>query len=106
MTNCKEALEYYNSSSIQIKNINLSGLTLIDELHKDDEERREFFEALITYLHDRKEESKNHLLEETCDRIQVLFSALKTIGIESEELAVYWNSKHLEKIKNRPRDKK
>ena len=106
MTNCKEALEYYSSNSIQIRNINLGNLTLVDEMNKDDEERKEFFEALITYLYDRKEESKEHLLEETCDRIQVLFSALKTIGIESEELAVYWNSKHLEKIKNRPRDKK
>lgn len=88
---------------IKLKNIDLTGLTLVDELVKAEEEEKEFKLALLAYLYDKHEISREHLLEELCDTIQVKLSAMKTIDIDVEEITTYWNTKHLEKIKNRPR---
>ena len=88
---------------IELRNIDLTGLTLVDELVKADEEEKEFREALIAYLYDKHEISREHLLEELCDTIQVKLSVMKTIDIDINVIADYWNTKHLEKIKNRPR---
>lgn len=90
-------------NGITLRNINLTGLTLVDELLKADEEETEFKQALISYLQDRHEVSREHLLEELCDTIQVKLSTMKTIDIDIEEIVAYWNTKHLEKIKDRPR---
>ena len=91
------------TTSIRLKNINLTGLTLVDELVKAEEEEKEFKEALLGYLYDKNDISREHLLEELCDTIQVKLSTMKTIDIDIEEIVSYWNTKHLEKIKNRPR---
>lgn len=88
---------------IELRNINLTGLTLVDELEKAEEEEKEFIQALINYLYDKHEISRNHLLEELCDTIQVKLSTMKTIDIDIEEIVAYWNTKHLEKLKDRPR---
>ena len=88
---------------IELRNINLTGLTLVDELTKAEEEEKEFIQALLGYLYDKHEISRNHLLEELCDTIQVKLSTMKTIDIDIEEIVAYWNTKHLEKLKNRPR---
>jgi len=88
---------------IELRNINLEGLTLVDELLKADEEETEFKQALLGYLYDKHEVSREHLLEELCDTIQVKLSIMKTIDIDIEEIVSYWNTKHLEKIKSRPR---
>lgn len=90
-------------TGIELRNIDLAGLTIIDELLKADEEETEFKQALIGYLQDRHEVSREHLLEELCDTIQVKLSTMKTIDIDIEEITEYWNTKHLEKIKDRPR---
>jgi hypothetical protein len=95
--------KYYNNQLIEIKNIDLTGLTLVDELEKAEEEEKEFKEALITYLYDTNEVSREHLLEESCDKVQVILSTLKMLDIDIEEITEYWNTKHLEKLKNRPR---
>lgn len=91
--------------SIEIKNIDLTGLSLVDELVKKDEEDKEFMDALIMYLYSPNEITKEHLLEELCDLKQVRLSIMKIIGIDVDEIAEYWNTKHLEKIKYRPRHK-
>jgi hypothetical protein len=91
------------TTSISLKNINLTGLTLVDELEKAEEEEKEFKQALITFLKDSNEISREHLLEELCDTIQVKLSIMKTIDIDIEEITTYWNTKHLEKLKDRPR---
>ena len=94
-----------SKAMIQLKNIDLSNLTLADEQLKDVEEKEEFVAALLLYLHHKTDDNKKHLIEETCDRIQVLLSYLGIIDIEPEEIAEYWNTEHLEKLKNRPRNK-
>lgn len=88
---------------IKLENINLEGITLTDELYKREEEDKELADALLSYLYDPIESNREHLLEETCDNIQVLLSVLKMLEIDIPEIADYWNTKHLEKIKERPR---
>lgn len=90
---------------IEVKSIDLTGLTLEDELKKRDEENAEFIEALNDYLETNDFITKQHLLEESCDVIQVIVSILKSIGITVEEFCTYWNEKHIEKMKDRPREK-
>ena len=90
-------------NSIELRNIDLTGLTLIDEINKAEEERKELYEAIVEYGYYPTTESRNHVKEEACDNIQVILSKLKTMGIDIEELADYWESEHLEKIKLRPR---
>lgn len=50
-------------SKIELKNIDLTGLNLTDELYKHDEEIKEFTDALLAYLYDPSEANRNHLLE-------------------------------------------
>ena len=90
-------------NSIELRNINLTGLTLIDEINKAEEERKELYEAMLEYGYYPTTESKKHLLEESCDNIQVMLSILKTVGIDIQEIVSYWNTEHLRKIKLRPR---
>lgn len=90
-------------NSIELRNINLTGLTLIDEINKSEEERKELSDAILEYGYYPTTESKKHLLEESCDNIQVILSELKTIGIDIQEIADYWNTEHLRKIQLRPR---
>lgn len=89
--------------AIELRNIDLKGLTLVDELVKAEEEEKEFKEALVGYLYDKHEISREHILEELCDTIQVKLSVMKTIDIDIETITDYWNTKHLEKIKLRPK---
>lgn len=88
---------------IELRNINLTGLTIVDELEKAEEEEEEFKQALITFLKDRHGISREHLLEELCDTIQAKLSTMKVIDIDIEEIVSYWNKVHNEKIKSRPR---
>ena len=93
------------NNTIELRNIDLAGLTLLDEMNKGEEEAKELFEAIIEYGYYPSEETRNHLLEEACDNIQVVLSILKTIGIDIAEIVDYWNTEHLKKIKMRPRIK-
>ena len=90
-------------NSIELRNIDLTGLTLIDEMNKAEEERKELSDAILEYGYYPTTESKKHLLEESCDNIQVILSELKTVGIDIQEIVEYWNTEHLRKIKLRPR---
>jgi len=91
------------AKGIELKNIDLTGISLPEELYKRDEEYKEFADALFTYLWDTNEITKEHLKEEACDVIQVVLSVLNILDIEVEEITEYWNTKHLEKLKDRPR---
>ena len=90
-------------NSIELRNINLTGLTLIDEINKAEEEQKELYEAIVEYGYYTSLETEKHLLEEACDNIQVMLSILKTVGIDIQEIVSYWNTEHLRKIKLRPR---
>ena len=92
-------------NSIELRNIDLTGLTLIDEMNKAEEEQKELYEAIVEYGYYTSLETEKHLLEEACDNIQVMLSILKTVGIDIQEIVSYWNTEHLSKIKNRPRVK-
>ena len=92
-------------NSIELRNIDLTGLTLIDEMNKAEEEQKELYEAIVEYGYYTSLETEKHLLEEACDNIQVMLSILKTVGIDIPEIVSYWNTEHLSKIKNRPRVK-
>ena len=88
-------------NSIELKNIDLAGLTLIDEMNEAEEERKELYQAIVEYGYYPGTESKKHLLEEACDNVQVLLSELKTVGIDVREIVEYWNTEHLRKIQLR-----
>ena len=88
-------------NSIELRNIDLAGLTLIDEMNKAEEERKELYQAIVEYGYYPGTESKKHLLEEACDNVQVLLSELKTAGIDIREIVEYWNTEHLRKIQLR-----
>lgn len=88
-------------NSIELRNIDLAGLTLIDEMNEAEEERKELYQAIVEYGYYPGTESKKHLLEEACDNVQVLLSELKTVGIDIREIVEYWNTEHLRKIQLR-----
>ena len=88
-------------NSIELRNIDLARLTLIDDMNKAEEERKELYQAIVEYGYYPGTESKKHLLEEACDNVQVLLSELKTVGIDIREIVEYWNTEHLRKIQLR-----
>lgn len=90
-------------NSITLKNIDLTDITLITELSKHNEELKEFKNALAIYFRNKTEINREYLKEEACDVIQVILSILKILDIDIPEISEYWNSKHLEKLKSRPR---
>lgn len=90
---------------IELRNIDLTGLTLLDEIEKAEEESKEFYEALVKYGYYRTDKNRKHLIEEGCDKMQVTLSELKSVGIDIPEVAKHWNTEHLSKIQLRPRRK-
>ena len=89
---------------LEIKEIDLTDKTFMDEYAKMCEEDKEFFEALMINGYDNNQERRNHLLEEACDRMYVTLSLLRVIGITTEEIAKYWNTEFANKLEYRPRD--
>ena len=98
---------------VELKNIDLTGLTLMDELNKADEETKEFKDAVHEHLYLKNDnwsqkainESIEHIKEEFCDVVQSHLSVIKILGIDIQEISEYWNTVHNEKIKSRPRTK-
>ena len=87
----------WNENKIELKNINLEGITIMDQLAKVSEEKAEFIIAVI------KRDSTN-AVEEFFDLMQAGLGALDKMGLDAEYvMAQYY--KHLEKIKSRPRRK-
>lgn len=82
--------------AIELKNINLDNVSLMEQVDKAQEEEQEFWEAY-------GEQNKEHLLEEFYDSIQAKLGLMYKLGITAEEVMEAY-SKHLEKIKNRPRE--
>lgn len=81
---------------ITLKNIDLSSVTVEDQIKKVEEEDREFLEAVFSG-------SKDHVLEELCDKFQAAIGlAEKTHGITAAQIMEYW-SVHMDKLNHRPR---
>lgn len=87
---------------IQLRNIDLTGISKFEQAGKVNEEMKEFFEAFKEYIENKTEDNKNHVIEELWDEIQSKLGLLEKYGISAEEVMKSY-PKHLEKIKNRPR---
>lgn len=89
--------------SIELKDIDLTGISASTELSKMNEENREFEEAVFEGLCNRSYETDKHVIEEFWDKVQSSLSYLTvTLGITAEEVMEHYPL-HLEKIKDRPR---
>lgn len=81
---------------IELKNIDLSNVSISEQLNKSEEEDLEFQEAIFTG-------TDEEVLEELCDKIQAALGlAAKVRGITAADVMSYWDI-HLDKLKNRPR---
>lgn len=86
------------TNAIELKNINLDGVTVIEELEKLREEQKELRKAVIL-------KNRENIKEEFWDVMQSWMGFLQLkFNITAEELMEYY-PKHLEKIKDRPRVK-
>lgn len=92
------------NNSIQLKNIDLTGISKGEQAQKVNEEMKEFFEAFQTYIYDNGG-SKSHVIEEFWDEIQSKLGLLEKYGISASDVMKEY-PKHLEKLKTRPRQKK
>lgn len=85
-------------AGIVLKNIDLTGITLDEQLDKLIEEGEELGEALVSG-------TDKEIIEEFWDDIQALVGVIeKLTGITADELMKGY-PEHLEKLKNRPRIK-
>ena len=84
--------------SITLKNIDLSEVTLEQQINKVIEERTELFDALNKFKED--EETKEHVIEELYDNIQALLRLVQKFGINAEEVMAEY-PKHLQKMESR-----
>jgi phosphoribosyl-ATP pyrophosphohydrolase len=86
-------------NAIELKNINLTGISEEEQWNKIREENTEFFIALSN-------KDKENAIEEFWDCVQTRLGILQIrLGITAEEVQTYY-PQHLEKIKSRPRTKK
>ncbi|OOM17185.1 hypothetical protein CLSAB_19050 [Clostridium saccharobutylicum] len=90
---------------IELKNIDLTGWNGLDQCEKIGEEIKEFYEATAEYLHNNKQEFKDHAIEEYFDTLQSCLGLLAIAGITAEEVMKEY-PKHLNKLKHRPRIKR
>ena len=89
--------------SITLKNIDLSEVTLEQQINKVIEERTELFDALNKFKEDG--ETKEHVIEELYDNIQALLGLVQKFGINAEEVMEGYQ-KYLLKLEargNKPR---
>ncbi len=82
---------------IELKNINLDGITQGEQIKKIYEEVDEFVQAVI------KGDATNSV-EEFFDVVQSCLGALQKMGLDADYVMSQYG-KHLEKLKDRPRVK-
>jgi NTP pyrophosphatase (non-canonical NTP hydrolase) len=102
MKTFKEVLDETKALSIQLKNIDLSNVTDLQQCIKINEEQEEFSKAFSEYIRNKSKENKTHVIEEFWDVIQSIIGLLHMNDINAIDIMKDYN-KHLEKIKNRPR---
>lgn len=89
---------------IELKNINLDNISIEEQYEKETEENIEFSNAILKYLVCKNEITKEHVIEEFWDVVQVKIGVLQKYNITADEIMKGYKN-HLEKIKNRPRVK-
>ena len=82
---------------IELKNIDLSKVTIEEQIDKVTEEESEFWDAYW-------KQDNDNLIEEFYDVMQSMLGLMHKTGISTEEV-IEGYSKHIEKIKKRPRKK-
>ncbi|NFI06018.1 hypothetical protein FC959_16935 [Clostridium botulinum] len=90
--------------SITLKNINLTGISISDEMVKVAEEDSELDKALLEYCCNNTKDTKDHVIEEYWDTAQARLGLLQKCGINAQEVMQGY-SKHLVKLEDRPRVK-
>ncbi|MBY6789229.1 UNVERIFIED_ORG: hypothetical protein B2H98_05380 [Clostridium botulinum] len=90
--------------SITLKNIDLTGITISDEMVKVAEEDSELDKALLEYCCNNTKDTKDHVIEEYWDTVQARLGLLQKCGINAHEIMQGYY-KHLVKLKDRPRVK-
>lgn len=92
------------NKGIQLKNIDLRNYSEAEQFNKIKEEEEEFKEAFLNFSQEDSVENKDHLVEEFLDYFQAYLGILNMKGISAEYITERY-SKHLYKLKNRPRTK-
>ena len=88
---------------IELKDLDLTGITPIEELRKIEEENKEFEDAVYECLCNNTKENRDHVIEEFWDKVQSSLSYMQiTLGIKAVDAERQYY-KHLIKIQNRPR---
>lgn len=87
--------EELNHMPIELKSIDLNEVTTWEQLEKFIEEKNEFLQAIAA-------RDKENSIEEFWDVVQVMIGVLQKHNISVKDIEKGY-SKHLEKIKNRPR---
>lgn len=95
---CDDCISELSFKGIKLTNINLTGITVLEQIDKVREEEKEF--AVAIELAD-----KENAIEEFFDCIQSKLGLLEKVFSMSADEAMKEYPKHLEKIKNRPRSK-
>ncbi len=81
---------------IELKNINLDGVTIMRQINKVYEEVNEFEMAVVMG-------DVDNAVEEFFDVVQASLGALQKMGLSAEYVMEQY-PKHIEKLKFRPRD--
>lgn len=93
------------NNSIQLKNLDLTGINMKDQNYKISEEEQEFIDSFNDYLTYHTICNRNHLIEELWDTFQAKLGLLEKVGIAAEEVQAYYYI-WIKKLENRPREKK
>lgn len=86
---------------IELKNIDLSNVSIEEQQNKCLEEEVEFWEALAKWQ--LGADSKEHVIEELLDEFQSKLGFLYKRGITAQDVMDYYPN-HLKKLETRPRD--
>jgi phosphoribosyl-ATP pyrophosphohydrolase len=89
---------------IELKNINLTGISIGEQVKKVNEELEELSNATCDYMIEETEENKSHVIEEYFDLLQSALGMLDKLGIKADEVMRHY-SEHEEKLQSRPRKK-
>ena len=89
---------------IILKNIDLTGISALEQSRKVEEERKEFIYAFNDYKNNKSEENKIHAMDELLDEFQTKLGLLEKEGIKAEEVQDYYNT-WVKKLDKRPRNK-
>lgn len=100
---CDCKVEYFQKG-IELKNIDLTGISKDEQKKKVVEEMIEFENAYLDYEDKKTEENKIHVMEELLDEFQSKLGLLEKEGIKAEEVQAYYGT-WVRKLENRPRIK-